>query len=103
MFAANSGARKTHLRKGQTATPREGGWGGGESGGEGGNIIIMHGRRVKNIDPRIPTMPGRSTLDFYRPGREWGHKREVRFGSHIRYRIHRGIFLMRTRERTGGG
>ena len=29
----------------------------------------MHSRSLKTIDPRIPTMPGRSTSGFHRPGR----------------------------------
>ena len=29
-----------------------------------GVLIIMHGRSRKTIDPRIPTMPGRSTSGF---------------------------------------
>ena len=41
--------------------------GGRESGG--GVLIIMHGRSRTIIDPRIPTMPGRSTTGFNRPGR----------------------------------
>ena len=27
--------------------------------GEGGAIVIMHGRSRMDIDPRVPTMPGR--------------------------------------------
>ena len=41
------------------------------SAGRGGELIIMHGRSRMNIDPRIPTMPGRSTSGFHRPG---GHR-----------------------------
>ena len=43
------------------------GWKGGVEGG--GVLIIMHGRSRMTIDPRIPTMPGRSTSGFRRPGR----------------------------------
>ena len=32
-------------------------------------LIVMHGRNVITIDPRIPTMPGRSTLGLHRPGK----------------------------------
>ena len=35
----------------------------------GGVLIIMHGRGRITTDPRIPTMPGRSTSGFHRPGR----------------------------------
>ena len=31
--------------------------------------MIMHGRSCPTIDPRIPTVPGRSTSGFHRPGR----------------------------------
>ena len=34
----------------------------------GGVLIIMHGRSRMAIDPRLPTMPGRSTSGFHRPG-----------------------------------
>ena len=39
------------------------------SGGEGGCIQFVHGRSRMTIDPRIPTMPGRSTSGFHHPGR----------------------------------
>ena len=42
-------------------------------GGRGGGTQFGHGRSRMAIDPRIPTMPGRSTLVFHHPGR-------VRFG-----------------------
>ena len=35
-------------------------------GGEG-VLLIMHGRSRRTVDPRIPTMPGRSTSGFHRP------------------------------------
>ena len=38
-----------------------GGWG-------VGCVDVMHGRSRMTIDPRIPTMPGRITLGFHRPG-----------------------------------
>ena len=41
-----------------------GGWGGG-----GGCTHATHGRNRMTIDPRIPTMPGRSMLSFHRRGR----------------------------------
>ena len=44
--------------------------------GEGGGVLdrryvlnLMHGRSRMIIDPRIPTMPGRSMSGFHRPGR----------------------------------
>ena len=36
--------------------------------GEGGVLIIMHGRSRMTVDPRIPAMPGRSMTGFHRPG-----------------------------------
>ena len=38
----------------------------------GGHTHVMHGRSRMTIDPRIPTMPGRSTSGFHRPDRHWG-------------------------------
>ena len=50
-------------------------------GGRGGVLIIMHGRgRMMTIDPRTPTMPGRGTSGFYRPGRHCLH--QARGGGH---------------------
>ena len=45
-------------------------------GGVGGvySFIIMHGCSRVTKDPRIPTMPGRSTSGFYRPGRHFLHQ-----------------------------
>ena len=37
-------------------------------GGSGSVLNIMHGNRM-TVDPRIPTMPGRSASGFQRPGR----------------------------------
>ena len=34
---------------------------------------VMHDCSHMTIDPRIPTMPGRSTFDFHRPGRRCLH------------------------------
>ena len=39
---------------------------GGEGGG-GGVLSIVHGRSRMTIDPRIPTMTGRSTSAFHQP------------------------------------
>ena len=39
--------------------------GGGEGGG--GGTQFVHGRSRMTIDPRIPTMPGRSTSGFHQP------------------------------------
>ena len=39
-----------------------------EAGG-GGCTHVMHGRSRMIIDPRIPTLPGRSTSGFHQPGR----------------------------------
>ena len=32
----------------------------------------MHGRNPMTLDPRIPTMAGRSMSGFHRPGRQGG-------------------------------
>ena len=45
-----------------------------EGGGHGGGTHVMHGRSCKTIDPRIPTMPGRITSGFHRPGRHCFHQ-----------------------------
>lgn len=48
-----------------------------------GVLITMHGRNHVTIDPRIPSMTGRSALDFHRQGNQVflapksGAKREV--------------------------
>ncbi|CAN0256107.1 unnamed protein product, partial [Laminaria digitata] len=36
-----------------------------------GVLVIMHGRGRMTVDPRIPTIPGRGTSVFRRPGRQW--------------------------------
>ena len=46
----------------------------------GGVLIIMHGRSRMTIDPRIPTMPGQSTLGFQPPLLAPGAKRREVFG-----------------------
>ena len=38
------------------------------------HIIAYHRRSPNAINPRIPTMPGRSTLAFHRPGRHRVHQ-----------------------------
>ena len=40
-----------------------------QRGGGGGYLFITHGRSRMTIDPRIPTMLGRSTSGFHRSGR----------------------------------
>ena len=51
------------------------GWTGG---GRGGGVLDIHawpyGRSRRTIDPRIPTMPGRSTSGFHQPGRHCLHQ-----------------------------
>ena len=37
--------------------------------GGGGVLDIMHGRNRMTVDPRIPTMSGRSSSGLHRPGR----------------------------------
>ena len=53
-------------------------WGGGKRGGgvlDRRDVLdIMHGRSRMTIDPRIPTMPGRSMSGFHRPGRHCLHQ-----------------------------
>ena len=49
------------------------GWGGGLRGGCGGEGI-SNSFRYRTIDPRIPTMPRRSTSGFNRPGRHRLHQ-----------------------------
>ena len=53
-----------------------GGWerGGGKGVGRGGRTQFVHGRSRMTIDPRIPTMPGRSTSGFHQPGRHCLHQ-----------------------------
>ena len=43
-------------------------------GGGGGCTQSVHGRSRVTIDPRIPTMPGRSTSSFHQPGRHCWHQ-----------------------------
>ena len=51
-----------------------GGKGSGGAGRAGGCTQFVHGRSRTTIDPRIPTMPGRSTSGFQRPGRHCLHQ-----------------------------
>ena len=47
---------------------------GGRGGGRGGRrrTQFVHGRSHMTIDPRIPTIPGRSTTGFHQPGTPGG-------------------------------
>ena len=47
-------------------------WGGGRKGR--GCTHFVHGRSRMTIDPRIRTMPGRSTSGFHQPGRHCSHQ-----------------------------
>ena len=42
--------------------------------GVGYTLIIIHDRTRVAVDPRIPTMPGRSSSLFHRPGRHCLHQ-----------------------------
>ena len=42
--------------------------------GEGGRTQFVHGRSRMTIDPRIPTMPGRSMSGFHQLGRHYLHQ-----------------------------
>ena len=42
--------------------------------GGGGGTQFVHGRSRMTIDPRIPTMPGRSTSGFHQPGKHCLHQ-----------------------------
>ena len=54
----------------------------GERGGEGGGTHFVHGRSRMTIDPRFPTMPGRSTSGFHQPGRHCSHQARAEGGGH---------------------
>ena len=41
---------------------------------------IMHGQNGMMADPRFPTMPGRSTSGFHRPGRHCLHQAQTAVG-----------------------
>ena len=46
----------------------------GSRRGRGGGTHVMHGRSLMAIDPRIHTMPGRSTSGYDRPERHCLHQ-----------------------------
>ena len=46
----------------------------GRGGGGGGGTQVVRGRSRMTLDPRVPTMPGRSTSDFHQPGRYCLHQ-----------------------------
>ena len=46
-------------------------------GGGGGCTPFLHGRERIAIDPRIPTMLGRSTSGFHQPGRHCLHQAQI--------------------------
>ena len=50
------------------------GQGGGEGWAGGDCTQFVRGRSCMNIDPHIPTMPGRSTSGFHQPGRHCLHQ-----------------------------
>ena len=58
-------------------------------GGEGGGCSRM------TIDPRIPTMPGRGTLGFHRPGRRCLHQAGGGGGGRVSPRLAAGAFCER--------
>ena len=68
---------------------------------EGGRLLdITHGRSRMTIDPRISTIPGRSSPGFHRPGRHCLH--QVR--STVRCpasRMKGGMYLTKNRLRGG--
>ena len=41
---------------------------------KGGVLVFMHSRSLKTIDPRIPTVPRRSTSGLHRPGKRRLHQ-----------------------------
>ena len=47
---------------------------GGGGGGARGDTQFVHGRSRMTVDPRIPTLPGRSTSGFSQPGRRCLHQ-----------------------------
>ena len=66
----------------------------------GGCTHVMHGCSRMTIDPRSPTMPGRSTSSFHPPGRHCLHQARsaVRcWASHVKGE------LRPTKNRFGGG
>ena len=51
--------------RGMRTYPVRGGWGGAQ---------FVHGRSRMTVDPRIPTVPGRSMSGFHQPGRHCLHQ-----------------------------
>ena len=75
--------------------------GGGERGG-GGCTQFVHDRSRMSIDPRIPTMPGRSTSGFHKPRRHCLHRAR----SAVRYsasRVKGELHPSKNRLGRGGG
>ena len=59
--------------------------------GMGGRTQFVHGRSRMTVDPRIPTMPGRSTSGFHQTGRYCLHQAQsaVRCSaSHMKGELH---------------
>ena len=76
----NTGGRQEAAIDGNVVNPfrrkgwRRGGRKGVDGWGGGGCTQFVYGRSRITIDPRIPTMPGRSTSGFYQPGRQCLHQ-----------------------------
>ena len=60
---------------------REVGRGGAGGGAKVGCTQFVHSRIRMTIDPRIPTMPGRSASGFYQPSRAKEGERRGRSGT----------------------
>ena len=58
----------TFLRKNPSGGKNIAGWEGG------GCTQFVHGRSLMTINPRIPTMPGRSASGFHQPARHCLHQ-----------------------------
>ena len=54
-----------------------------QGGGEGGLLVVVHGRSRMIIDPRIPTVPARSTSDSHGPGGHWLHQARSAGGVYV--------------------
>ena len=72
-------------------------------GGGGRGTQFVRGRSRMTINPRIPTMPGRSTSGFHHPGKHCLHqKREAGYGAmRVAWRVNR--ILPRTARKTDFG
>ena len=75
--------------------------------GGGRRTHVMHGRSRMAIDPRIRTMPGRSTSSFHRPSRHCLHQSRSavrcsasRMKGELHSTKHRWIFLQRRCQTT---